>query len=146
MILTLSDWFGWILIFFYDFFNEIKRCNIRSVSFQKTYLLLYWLNALLFLQCIFNAIVLSLKYIYTVMRVSFFSRQMALHVFVLIWRKGYLTPLYLCLFFFLFTNLFLQIHSIFPPFLKEKNRNKEKYKGFGRHHSIPSVKLKSKHI
>jgi hypothetical protein len=30
--------------------------------------------------------------------------------------------------------------------LKEKNRNKEKYKGFGRHHSIPSVKLKSKDI
>ena len=77
------------------------------------------------------------------MPASFFSRQMALHAFVLIWRKGYLTPLYLCLFFFLFTNLFLQIHSIFPPFLKEKNRNKEKYKGFGRHHSIPSVKLKS---
>ena len=75
------------------------------------------------------------------MRASFFSRQMALHVFVLIWRKGYLTPLYLCLFFFLFTNLFLQIHSIFPPFLKEKNRNKEKYEGFGRHRSIPSVKL-----
>ena len=82
---------------------------------------------------------------YTVMPASFFSRQMALHVFVLIWRKGYLTPLYVCLFFFLFTNLFLKIHSIFPPFLKEKNRNKEKYKGFGRHHSIPSVKLKSKH-
>ena len=73
---------------------------------------------------------------YTVMRASFFSRQMALHVLVLIWRKGYLTLLYLCLFFFLFTYLFLQIHSIFPPFLKEENRNKEKYKGFCRHRSI----------
>ncbi len=50
------------------------------------------------------------------MRASFFSMQMALHVFVLIWRKEYLTPFYLCLFFFLFTNLFLQIHSIFPLF------------------------------
>ena len=65
--------------------------------------------------------------VYTVMRASFFSWQMALHFFVLIWRKGYLTPLYLCLFFFLFTNLFLQIHPIFPPFLKEKNRNNKKY-------------------
>ena len=50
---------------------------------------------------------------YTVMPASFFSRQIALHVFVLIWRKGYLTLLYVCLFFFLFTNLFLKIYSIF---------------------------------
>jgi hypothetical protein len=48
--------------------------------------------------------------------------------------------------YFFFKLAYFPIHPIFPPFLKEKNRNKEKYEGFGRHHSIPSVKLKSKHI
>ena len=42
---------------------------------------------------------------YTVMRVSFFSRQIAIHVLILIWQKGYYgvyrtLDIFLCFFFF----------------------------------------------
>jgi hypothetical protein len=78
----------------------------------------------------------------TVMRESFLNRQMALYVFSLIWRKGYYgayrTPDILrpFLFFFIF----------FSSFTYERKREKGvKYRGYGRHRSIPSVKLNWKH-
>jgi hypothetical protein len=73
---------------------------------------------------------------------SFLNRQMALYVFSLIWRKGYYgayrTPDILrpFLFFFIF----------FSSFTYERKREKgAKYWGYGRHRSIPSVKLNWEH-
>ena len=86
------------------------------------------------------------------------------HLYVQSCLQVSLAGKWLCMFLFWFDGRdnqhpFTYAYSSFPLlissfkliqfyhlFLKKKKRNKEKYKGYGRHYSIPSVKLKLKHI
>jgi hypothetical protein len=62
---------------------------------------------------------------YTVIHESFFSRNIALYICKVLWRKVKMTPLYLCSFFFLSTPPYLRFLFNFPKFFHKKRKQEK---------------------